>query len=58
MIKTLRLRSCGFSIIVLLVSVLNSAGIKEATEDNIKQYLKGDCNSVSDLLKITFLLSS
>ena len=52
--KTLRLRSCGFSIIVLLVSVLNSAGIKEATEDNIKQYLKGDFNSVSDFIEDNF----
>ena len=52
--KALKLRCSGFSIVLLLVAIMSSTGIKGVTEANIEDYLEKDCESVSDYIESNF----
>lgn len=52
--KALMLRCNSFSIVLLLVAILSSTGVKDVTETNIEDYLEKDCESVSDFIESNF----
>ena len=47
----MKLKSCGFSIIALLIAVLNSVGIVGVNENNIGYYVEPDCVAVADFIE-------
>lgn len=53
--KTTRIMCGGFSIIPIIVGVLQSSGIKDVNENNVYDYLKGDTVSVSDFIETNTL---
>ncbi len=50
-----KIRCSGISILLLLVAVFSSNGFTEVTENNIKEHLKSDCESVSSFIEDNFM---
>ena len=41
----------GFSILTILISILNSNNVEEINKDNVKEYVASDCISVSNFIE-------
>lgn len=50
----MKIRSCGFSIIFILIAILSSMGISGVNDTNIEDYVLSDCVSVADFIEDNF----
>lgn len=48
-------KCCGFSIVMILASILGSLGITGVNESNIENYVAKDCVSVADFVEDNFV---
>lgn len=47
----MKIRSCGFSIVFILIAILGSMGVLGVNESNIMDYIAPDCVSVSNFIE-------
>ena len=45
---------CGFSIILIIMAMLNSMGIVDVNESNVEDYVASDCVAVADFIENNF----
>lgn len=50
----MNVRAFGFSIIFIVIAMLNSIGFSNINESNIEDYVSSDCISVADFIENNF----